>query len=701
MNKFFKKLAILFIVLAVIIGGGMYALMTFAPMDYLQEKAKFVVKEKTGRDLAFADARISVWPHVGLTLKDVTFSSADWATEKNMVRLGEMDVHVALRPLFEKRIEVIRFVMNQPEINLEVSPDGKKNWEFPAMAKEDKADKSSSESGAADAALAGFKLNEFVISKGKVTLNDRQQKKITSADTVNITVSFPDIESAFQLDGSLNYLGKRIQLVMGVDKPKALMAGEPTPGSLIVKSDVLDATVAGTFATAGTMLDNGKIEAQVKSLSGLVGWLTQAQAGDLPFEKISFVSGAQFTTDKLTLKGAGLVLDEIEAKGDVSLSVAGVRPQLVARLSLNKIDLDRFMGGGADAAKDASAAPAKSEPQGDWDATPIDFSGLKAVDADVVLQTQGFSVKGVDVGASTLTAVLKNGDLKASSSDASLFGGRFSSDVSLATSSGTPKQSFNFKMSDVQAQPVLVKFADFGNLTGAADANVSVTSSGNSQKAIISALAGNGAVTFKNGALTGIDFVNIATMIQRGLQDAAIGGGKTEFVDLGGTFKIAAGIVSNDDFRMRGPLVQASGTGTIDLPRKYLKYRVTPVLTASSGVDNAKGVRVPVDIVGPFSNVRVKPDFKAVIQDTLKDPEALKAQGKALEQNFKDIKKDIKKDPGAAIQNLLGGGVGGLLGGSKKPAETAPVPADAAPVETAPADAAPAEQAPAESGTAP
>ena len=685
MTKFFRKLAILFIVLAVIIGGGMYALMTFAPMDYVQEKAKAVVKEKTGRDLAFADARISVWPHVGVTLKDVTFSSADWATEKNMVRLAEMDVHVALRPLFEKRVEVIRFVLNQPEINLEVSPSGQKNWEFPEMAKDDKADKASSgDSSAADAALAGFKLNEFVISKGKVTLNDRQQKKVTGADTVNITVSFPDIESAFQLDGTLNYLGKRVQLVMGVEKPKALMAGEPTPGNLIVKSDVVDATVAGTFATSGTMLDAGKIEAQVKTLSGLVGWLTQAPAGDLPFEKISFVSGATFTQEKLTLKGAGLVLDEIEAKGDVSLDVGGTRPQITARLSLNKIDLDRFMGGGADAAKDASAAPAKSEPQGDWDATPIDFSGLKAVDADVVLQTQGFSVKGIDVGASTLTAVLKNGDLKASSSDASLFGGRFSSDVALNTSSGTPKQAFNFKMSDVQAQPVLVKFAGFDKLTGAADANVSVTSTGNSQKAIVSALAGNGAVTFKNGALTGIDFVNIATMIQRGLQDAAIGGGKTEFVDLGGTFKIAAGIVSNDDFRMRGPLVQASGTGTVDLPRKYLKYRVTPVLTASSGVDNAKGVRVPVDIVGPFSNVRVKPDFKAVIQDTLKDPEALKAQGKALEQNFKDIKKDIKKDPNAAIQNLLGGGVGGLLGGSKKPAETAPV-----------------EAAPAESGTAP
>jgi len=177
-------------------------------------------------------------------------------------------------------------------------------------------------------------------------------------------------------------------------------------------------------------------------------------------------------------------------------------------------------------------------------------------------------------------------------------------------------------------------------------------------------------VTFKNGALTGIDFVNIAQMIQRGLQDAGVGEGKTEFVDLGGTFTIASGIVTNNDFRMRGPLVQAGGSGTVDLPRKYLKYRVTPVLTASSGAENASGVGVPVDITGPFSNIRVRPDFKTVIQNAVSNPEAIKEQGKALEQNLKNLKGDLKKDPGAAIQNLLGGG--GLFGGQ----QPAPAPAE-------------------------
>lgn len=675
MKKFVKKLAVVAVVLAVVVGGGLYALATFAPMDYIQEKARTAVKEQTGRDLTMGGAKVIFWPHVGLTLKDVTFSNPEWAAEKSMVRLGELDVHVALRPLLQKRLEIVRFVMNQPQINLEISPKGEPSWDFKTAKKKDSAgDAAKGTSSSGPDAITAFRLDKFEINKGRLVLNDRQKNATTKLDNININVSFPDIDSAFQLDGALDYLGKRVQLVMSLDKPKAFIDGKRSVGSLVINTDVLKADIAGDFATSGTYMNASKMTANISSLSGLVAWLTQKPAEKMPFEKISFSSSADVTVQGIGLHGATLTMDDVEAKGTLGVRYADVRPSIRARLDVNKISLDRFLGDGAAASSGGSSA--SSSEQTDWDATPIDFSALRAVDADVQLKTQGFSVRGVEVGASTLRATIENGALKASSSEATLFGGLFSADLMLAApQSGVPQQTFNFKMKDVQAQPVLEKFANFKKLSGAADANVSVTSKGNSQKEIVSNLAGGGAVTFKNGALSGIDFVNIAQMIQRGLQDAGVGEGKTEFVDLGGTFTITSGIVTNNDFRMRGPLVQAGGSGTVDLPRKYLKYRVTPVLTASSGADNAKGVGVPVDIVGPFSNIRVKPDFKTVIQNAVSNPEAIKEQGKALEQNFKNIKKDIKKDPGAAIQNLLGGG--GLFGQPAQP------------------------QAPAEGGTAP
>ncbi len=676
--KALKKLLIFILVLVVLIAGGLFAVAKLAPLEKVERLAVEAVKAQTGRDLSFKNTKIMFWPNVGVRLQNVALSNPAWASADSMVTLDEMDVRLALRPLLNKQIQVTRFVLNKPVINLEIGADGKRNWVFTStVAKEEPMEeKPAVEKSGSGFSAAGFKMDEFEIKQGRLSFVDAQKKTSQTVDNINVTISFPDLDSAFQMDGALNYLGKRVQLVATLDAPKAFIEGRSSSGGLIVDSDDLDARIMGTFASKGKLLSDGRIEATVNSLPSLLAWVGGKAPENLPFEKVSFKSAAEASAEKLALSNASLSLDDISATGDVTLNLGGAKPDIFARLAMGKLNLDRFAkatiqtkGG------DAADTPV---PDQDWDATPMDFSGLKAVNADLVLKTQGFSVKGADVGPSTLTALLKNGVLEASSSEASLFGGVFSSALTLNAANATPSQTFKFNMKGVDALPVLKTFAGFDKLSGKADASVALTASGNSQKSIIGNLNGNGDVTFKNGAITGIDAVNIAQMIQNGLKDAGVGGGKTEFVEMGGTFTITKGVAYNDDLKLRGPLVQVTGAGNVDLPKKYMKYLVKPVLTASSAEENAGGIRVPVNIVGPFSNIRVKPDFAAAVKDVLKDPAALKEQGKIIEDNFKEM----KKDPGKAIENLLGGG--GLFG--KKPAPApAPTPApEAAPAEGTP-----------------
>src|SRR5690606_17905048 len=123
-------------------------------------------------------------------------------------------------------------------------------------------------------------------------------------------------------------------------------------------------------------------------------------------------SGAEASASMLNLTEASLTLDDIAANGDVRLDLDGPRPAIRARLNIGKLNLDRFVGAAAD--REGGAKKDAAVPEQDWDATPIDFSALKAVDADLVLNTQGFSLKGAEVGPSTLKAMLKNGALQAS-----------------------------------------------------------------------------------------------------------------------------------------------------------------------------------------------------------------------------------------------------------------------------------------------
>lgn len=534
-------------------------------------------------------------------------------------------------------------------------------------------------------------LGEVSITDGQVSYRDGATGTTETISDVDLNLVMPDFESALNVDGSMVIRDKRLNIVLSVDKPFDLINGDGSTGSFNLNSDAIKAELAGTLSTTGTLF-KGRVNANVTSLPALAAWLSQKAEEPLPIKTVSIASTADVSADNIALTGATVKFDDMQGTGDVRVGLSGVRPAVTARLALDHVNLDRFIAGDADKAH--TVASKDTTPDAGWSTAPIDFSGLKAVDADVVVETKGFKVKGVDVGASTLTAKLSNGNLRFSTTDAALFGGRARADIGVNASGATPAVSANIVLSGVQAKPVLQTFADFDKLSGTANADIAVTAAGQSQQALVSSLGGNGKVVFLNGSIEGIDAVNLAKTIQSKLGEMGVGQGKTDFVEMGGSFTIAKGIVSNNDLSLKGPLVQATGQGTVDLPQKFMRYRAEPVLTASSAVQGAGGIRVPVDIVGPFSNLKIRPDYAAVIQDALKDPEKLKQNLKQIEDNFdplkdnvKNLRKDLKDDPAKAIEGFIGGGgLGGLL---------APKPQAAAPAAPAPSAPAPAAEAPA------
>ena len=669
-----KKLLLFVAVLAIITGAVVIALPKIVSIEKIEAQAKEKFKAATGRDLAYGKMRFTLWPNIGLRIHDVAISNPAWAKNKSLLTLGEMDVSLAVAPLLKKQIEVKKFILKKPVIALEKGQDGKTSWAFdiPSGAA---AKKSEGGVGAEDFSVT---LGEFSISDGVLTFADVAAGKTYQIDDIDISLIMPTLESPLSLDGGFIHNQKRVNIVLGLDRPIELAQGNSSKGSLKVKTEDLIAALDGEFSSSSIMYKGGT-EATILSLRRLLAWVGGTPEESLPVSKVTFKSSTELTSDALKLSGASLELDEIKAGGELNVGFAGTRPDIFGRLSVDKINLDKFIKPGEGGSAASSAAPQPS--QEGWDDTAIDFSVLKSLNADLILQTQGFSVKGVDVGASNLTIKIKDGNLQFSSSEAELFDGKFQSDLNLNTSSSNPTMSFKFDMTNVQAKPVLTNFANFTKLSGTADADISVTSSGKSQKEIIRALNGSGKVMFRDGALEGIDMVNIAKMIQSKLDNMGVGEGKTDFVELGGTFTIVKGIATNNDLRMRGPLLQVTGGGNIDLPLKSVDYRVTPVLTASSAADSASGISVPVDIKGPFSNIKVKPDYAAVIKNAIQNPEELKKTLKSAEDsiepakdNIKALRDDLKQDPAKALEGLIqGGGLDGLL--KKKetiPAEPSP-----------------------------
>ena len=662
-----KKLSVTLLLIITLLGGSFFIAPMLIPKEVVAEKVKSKVKDLTGRDITFQDVNVTFWPNIGLELSDVKLSNPEWSEARYLVGVSKLNVSIAVKPLLEKRIEIKNFSMLYPVIHLEVSSDGKQNWVFDKVKEvkqENKTDSSVSNFSKDLSNGVNFKFGKIQVKNGQLNFFNHKTLAREGISSVNANIDWPDLNSSLKLKGGLRYNKKHLDVDVSLLKPLNFIKGMSSSGNAVLKTEGLLFKANGMFAPAGEFL-KGTVKTEINSLPNLISWLSGSSAKsykDIPFEKVSFDSSLAASATDLILKNANLKLDDISAKGNLSLDISG-KPDIFARMSVSKLNLDRFAGVNEPKGRAAIDVKPFIEPKfKDWDNTAIDLSKLKVANLDLSLKAEGFSLKGVNVGPSNLTVVLKNGNLDFKSSKANLFGGSFTSGLNVNAYSKTPTMAFNFDMSGVEAKPVLKTFAGFEKLSGFADAKVSVTSSGKSQKDIVSNLKGKGSAVFKNGAFEGIDLVRISQLIQSNTTQMSVGEGKTEFVELGGDFSIDKGIVKNNNLKMSGPLVKAAGRGLVDLPKKYIKYRVTPVLVsqttdAEGAAIEKEGLSIPVDIKGRFDRIKVVPDFKSVIKDSISDPNKAKANMKDIRSKVKNLRENIKKDPAKALESIFGGGL--------------------------------------------
>ena len=139
-------------------------------------------------------------------------------------------------------------------------------------------------------------------------------------------------------------------------------------------------------------------------------------------------------------------------------------------------------------------------------------------------------------------------------------------------------------LTGVRALPLLQGLADFDRLDGRMQAKISVRSSGTSQRAIMSNMAGTAFIVFQDGAIKGL---NVAQMI-RSLTASTLSGWQeseekaTDLSQLSASFKIDKGQAQTTDLNLVGPLVKMTGAGTIDLGTKQIGFRVEPKLVMTT-----------------------------------------------------------------------------------------------------------------------
>lgn len=298
-----------------------------------------------------------------------------------------------------------------------------------------------------------------------------------------------------------------------------------------------------------------------------------------------------------------------------------------------------------------------------WSSATIDINGLNYIDIQARISAAELQLGDARFTPAAIDAALTSGVLKAQVANLGAYEGTANGDLTVDVSGATPSYALRTDLANVRALPLLDGLADFDRLDGKMQAKISVRSSGTSQRAIMSNMAGTAFIVFQDGTIKGL---NVAQMI-RSLTASTLSGWQaseekaTDLSQLSASFRIEKGQAQTTDLNLVGPLVKMTGVGTIALDTKQIGFRVEPKLvmtTEGQGrVTDPVGLGIPVMIEGPWAAPRIYPEMQGILDNPEAAYAKLKEMGKGL---FGEKGAGI----GAAIGSLLGGqpGAGGGQG---------------------------------------
>ncbi len=714
-RKSFARRFFSFVFFMLIIGGiAIFALPPIIPADFIREHIARVVKEQTGRTLTVrGKSTFSLVPHIGMRMHDVSISNPSGMPGEPVIQMKSFEVQLKFFPLLERKIEVQRFTLNQPKVALKVDGKGQSNWNFSKVFGETqtvqlplKQETQTATRNIITAAqdivfgpqilkaqadssplLQNIKLREIKIVDGIISYFDEKSGFSDSFNGVNGLVSLPSQTTSMNITGKGKWRAEEVDYLLSLASPLSMIQGAKVPYNLTLKSKYFSTLLRGEMSWAGGIYLTGVSELQVGSLRRLAKWLNHEIASSSGMESFSVIGDFTAQSQRINITNASITLDDTTANGQATIVLSGKRPYVSATLSsdtiylspyfqdapVNKSSLygDRFRFAGQSGSEgrftqvnedpEKINAPEESENElarsedSEISAKPINTfaSSLQVFDADLTFNAKKILYDNLLIDNSQIVMKIRKGNLDANISEMNLYSGKVGGQFLISSAGPLPKFSANLKISDVVSLEFLKSLYGFGWISGKADMEINLSSSGHSKKQILSELIGDSKVTFTNGAVEGVDIPNKVQDLQKVTSQSLVSNSaqRTEFDKLDATFKFNKGIASNKDLQLLANNLRLKGQGVIDFSRGLIDYQLdTRISGESSG---SKKIAVPIRIKGSIDAPRIKLDVNetiaknkdAIVQGinsaAIKDPDEQAEKTQSQPQNFEDMIKGV------------------------------------------------------------
>jgi AsmA protein len=722
MNKPLKYLLLGAIAaIAIVTLGVVYIALTFNPNEYKPQIVK-AVKDSTQRTLRLdGDINLSFYPSIGANLNGVSLS--EYRSDKEFASVQSVHVSLALLPLLRKEIIVDEINVNGVKVALTVGKDGRTNYDDlltndtgAAQPQEKAASPINFDIASISVENMSFdyldqksgtqlSVNDFKLHTGRlanrlpsrvdisahlqsVPMKIDMNAGIAADVTVDLDAQNYQVGNLkVQLDGRAGDLNNLTVAIAG--NLDANLATQKITASNLVLDNKFDANFGKVGAVVNVSsidlngqslaMPNVRLEANLKqpdqeftvTVNSAIKGDVKLQQVDLGNLKITVnARGDKLPNKSLSSEMQGSVqLDALKQSVHVGLSGGLLQSQVKARaevnnfvspaisfdIALDQLDADLYLP------KSPAGPPSKEVQPGQ----PIDLSGLRALNLEGSL-TIG-SLKAMDIKAQNLRVNVKakDGVLKVDPLAANLYGGKLAASIVANAVNAQPRFSANARLEGIEIGPLLGDALKMNFLSGKGTVALNLATQGNLVKVLKKNLNGNLSVSLADGAVKGIN-------LAKSIRDFRSGGDKTQsansmeqtdFSELKASFKIVDGVAHNDDLSLKSPFLRVAGNGDVNVGEDSLNYLVKATVTANiegqGGKDDVTGLTVPVRLSGPYTQLKYKLEFGAMVSEQARQKAAAAADAaKHKASQAVDAKKEQVKNK---MQEQLKQGLKGLF----------------------------------------
>lgn len=591
------------------------------------------VTSSTGRTLIVDGSKqLSFFPSLSLVLNDVRFSNKDTVYRADMAKIKNIHIHIPWSSAFSGELKVDKFVIVQPDVLLEKYLDGSANWQLLSESNKvnDNVSTNKSQKDKEPVLPESFdiSLGQVEVVGGKVTFFDHHLNEKKELSQLDVAVTLPSLHKKLDVVGNVTYMAEQFEVNAIVETPAQAINQLPFDVSLSLTSSLANLTYQGKVLDKGQKV-TGHLSVAGNSVKQLLDWQAiSLNAKEEAFNQFKLDTKVIYADNKVSFDELEMNLDKLSLKGNSTITLS-TPVELEAKVDLGILDLNPYLPVVSD--KKVVDNAAQTQPIV-WDDTSIDLSALNNVKAHIVIRSSQLLARDLKLGKTHLTTKLIDGTAVVLLHKFEAYDGVGSGVIQVSAKKSPYNIETNFSLNNINVKPLLIDASGFDKLLGKGDLSWKLLTNGVSQRDFINQLSGEFSLDIKDGAIKGVNLAAIAksasSILKGDIKSVSLDrdfsqADKTDFAALQAKFSLSNGVANTESLSLKNPFIRVNGVGEVDLPKTNVNLQVKSKLVASvqgqASNEETSGFTIPIKIVGPFHQVKVKPDISAGAKDKVKD----------------------------------------------------------------------------------